>query len=115
MTSTASTIVRHGYALAALARLLTEASAWEFSTPPRRTHVTGEARPCGRISDATANIAMDDSRLALRSGLADAASAITSATVFLESATEALERALAPYNGEAPLYAEYAARPRLAA
>lgn len=101
--SAAVAIVRHGEALSTLARLLEEASGWQFSAPPRRSRGLDEARPSGRVSDPTANVATSEPRLALRAALADSASAIGSATVFVESATEALERALAPYVGDRPL------------
>lgn len=96
----ATAITRHAAALRELARLLTEASSMEYATPPRLSGPANDRVNGSGFADPTAATATNAARLALRQAIADAAPSLRSATVFLESATAPLERALTPYRGE---------------
>ncbi|WP_120340033.1 DUF7169 domain-containing protein [Cryobacterium soli] len=94
--TTAAALEAHGAALVDLAKTLSTASAQQWEPPARVNprNLDGESRPSGRISDPTANIALDERRLALRASIYGAESALAVAADTLASATSALRAAL---------------------
>lgn len=87
--------------LKALEALLPAAYAaqWERSPVPRSREDTGERSHGGPPSDPTADVALDERRLALREAVTRFEAFVRYAAVGAASARERLDRALADWEG----------------
>ncbi|WP_353813860.1 DUF7169 domain-containing protein [Agromyces sp. SYSU T00266] len=99
MSTTATATRHHCDSLARLAVILTEATAEQWATPARPSSPNGggPVRTSGH-ADPTASVGGNPDRLALRAAVLRAESALAVAADALNSASDALETALAPYR-----------------